>query len=801
MAGGDGDGGGGGRILSFLPSSSHPNEIRVQDSIVGGEYGIEIIGAKEQRVEEARGGQSGNRTLMDDGCQYGVRIVNATTRTCAVQLEIDGNHMGSWVCGFGSEITLDRPEHAAKKFTFYTTHAVVTAKKAVEDRTATPAQVEVAKSGITSGPNNGMVTVSFTPEQTTHQTHVVYCWDRSGSMRSMGEAPLAGLHASFSKQKDIAVKTGVKTTMTLVTFDTKIETPCQKPDLRTLKLPLDNASDMIKPRGRTKLYDAVLRAAALLNTAMEAGDRGVLVVMTDGYDNESTKTARDVQTAITKIQETRDHANIPMVKCIFMGANVGDAQKVVGPSMGFPESSSMTFLAEAAEAAFTSMIDIAGRAMTSPAVFTAAERAQAMGQLPPPQQPLEQAKKDIMRRVDGLNFRERDALRAELESNAPDQEIDMSTYTYQNMAPASFWRRQTTRQIYEILGDVQAHLADMKEADQIKADEALAWARENERKRVIAAERAAEERAAAAARAAEEAIQAIQAWESLNKQVAAYFGGRGAQAVKAWVEAAKKVAEEAAQAAQAARMAAEHADHMARMQGEREQWWERWHAVKMAALGAIEEARFESERERHDRRRAYTADFSDARGVYIQGLVDFAGVAQDVAEGKAREIEGNAQETFASKESKPSERALAEAKIAFGDASAEFDEQQAFSEYLEAERNRVEEMEREMEAEMEARRQEMEEYGGRGGGAGCAEPEGKDGSGVGETPNDQCRSGGTTLQGDSAQRFGEGTLGDLNHDLMVQLATRLVGLKDVENRLLREAPTTTLSMAAGGFDD
>ena len=209
------------------------------------------------------------------------------------------------------------------------------------------------------------------------RTHVVYTWDRSGSMQSMGRAPLEGLQTSLQEQKAAAVAGGTATEVSLVTFDTEIDQPLVAANLCDLPLPLENAAEMIRPRGGTRLYDAVLVAVGILDDTVGAqgsGEKGILVVMTDGQDNRSERTAGDVKAALERIQAEKN------VQCLFMGANIGDAQRTIGPSMGFSEDRSMTFEVGAAEGAFRSMGKCSARAAScqAPARFSRDERARAV---------------------------------------------------------------------------------------------------------------------------------------------------------------------------------------------------------------------------------------------------------------------------------------------------------------------------------------------------------------------------------------------------------------------------------------
>ena len=145
---------------------------RIIDPRVGGEYAMGIVGALEER-----GGTAGGRAVMEDGAQYGVRIVNNTKNKCRVELEIDGERMGAFKFDAGHDSVLYRPGSSDKRFTFYTLRAVQSAKTAVQiekthaasglksnNTQASAGQRAVAESGIVKTDNTGVVTVRFLPE-------------------------------------------------------------------------------------------------------------------------------------------------------------------------------------------------------------------------------------------------------------------------------------------------------------------------------------------------------------------------------------------------------------------------------------------------------------------------------------------------------------------------------------------------------------------------------------------------------------------------------------------------------------
>lgn len=192
--------------------------------------------------------------------------------------------------------------------------------------------------------------------------HIVCVWDRSGSMKSMGSTPLNGLKKLVQEQQSIALSSGNHTKMTLYTFDNEMEIPLEEQDISTV----DIDEQWLTPRGTTSLYDTIVTAVTKLKKNMQDEESGVLIVMTDGVDNASECNSKTVKNALLSLPKS--------VECIFMAANVGDAQEL-GDEMGFKEDMSLTFTPEASQAAFECMSQSARRSVSGgSAAFTRLER-------------------------------------------------------------------------------------------------------------------------------------------------------------------------------------------------------------------------------------------------------------------------------------------------------------------------------------------------------------------------------------------------------------------------------------------
>ena len=196
--------------------------------------------------------------------------------------------------------------------------------------------------------------------------HVSCLWDRSGSMHSMASQSTQGLRDTFEEQRALAESSGNPTRFTLTTFDSQIERPVDTDDICGVDITL--LETWVSPRGQTKLYDAIVDEAGRLSKIVAEGESGVFIVMTDGYDTNSESNSEIVRETLKKLQGEKD------IECIFMAANIGNAQEV-GASLGFNEDTSLTFDVQSAAGAFRCASQSALRSVTGgSAAFTQMER-------------------------------------------------------------------------------------------------------------------------------------------------------------------------------------------------------------------------------------------------------------------------------------------------------------------------------------------------------------------------------------------------------------------------------------------
>ena len=153
--------------------------------------------------------------------------------------------------------------------------------------------------------------------------------DRSGSMQSMNGGHIEATSAFIKKQQKNAKELGVRCEFTLCAFDDKVEMKNWTDILNCELVGGDGVlNDMLEPRGTTRLIDTVIEQidqqkkeyAIWMNgrtqLEIDEGARGerILAVITDGQDNMSLKSSRDMNIAIKKLRDDG-------VSCMFLAAN------------------------------------------------------------------------------------------------------------------------------------------------------------------------------------------------------------------------------------------------------------------------------------------------------------------------------------------------------------------------------------------------------------------------------------------------------------------------------------------------
>ena len=166
--------------------------------------------------------------------------------------------------------------------------------------------------------------------------------DRSGSMASFQGSAAQSLYTSIIDHKQNSKDNNVKITYSLTTFDESVEHPFENVDIHDVDLSEDDAKELVRPRGLTRLYATAIEDLARLRKTVkktktenpDATVKGIFELYTDGADNESHPlTSTDLNTAVTS-------ARTEGIVCIYAGANQ-DAI-TTGTSYGFSADLSLT---------------------------------------------------------------------------------------------------------------------------------------------------------------------------------------------------------------------------------------------------------------------------------------------------------------------------------------------------------------------------------------------------------------------------------------------------------------------------
>ncbi len=179
--------------------------------------------------------------------------------------------------------------------------------------------------------------------------------DRSGSMVDMisrgKNIPAEGLYEFITSQCKNALLNNQKSFISVTTFDDKNETVIDNTESKNINVSMELCRTWMKPRGSTKLYDTAIGClnkltkntndftASLPKHIKRLNPKIVKIwaLMTDGYDNASFSSPRDLKKTV---ELAREDGTI----CYFLAANM-DAQEV-GESFGFSADNSLTFDAD-----------------------------------------------------------------------------------------------------------------------------------------------------------------------------------------------------------------------------------------------------------------------------------------------------------------------------------------------------------------------------------------------------------------------------------------------------------------------
>jgi hypothetical protein len=214
-----------------------------------------------------------------------------------------------------------------------------------------------------------------------NRTAISLLVDRSGSMRKIKEAAEDSVNEFVRAQAAAAGRVTIR----IVQFDSSDHWGVglgEGEDWYLVSCPSTPAGDVpeftLEPRGRTALYDAMVKSldefGAELAALPENERPGTVVfaVYTDGLENASTHTSLDVR------ERVEHQIGVYGWHVVYLGANQDAILE--GAKMGVPQASSMTYDATAdgvrsAGASFESIV--ASASAGGPAEFTDEDRKRA----------------------------------------------------------------------------------------------------------------------------------------------------------------------------------------------------------------------------------------------------------------------------------------------------------------------------------------------------------------------------------------------------------------------------------------
>ncbi len=161
---------------------------------------------------------------------------------------------------------------------------------------------------------------NFTPKKVGKgSTHVVFVLDSSSSMGCVKDATISGFNEYLDIQRKEAKESGIKTHITLYTFNGRgIETVVEYADVSTVE---NLTKSSYNPNGMTNLYDAIGYAMRSVNTRLnqfkkEFRDNVIINILTDGQENSSTEYDASTIKEMVQMAESKGWA------FMFLGANI-----------------------------------------------------------------------------------------------------------------------------------------------------------------------------------------------------------------------------------------------------------------------------------------------------------------------------------------------------------------------------------------------------------------------------------------------------------------------------------------------
>ena len=144
--------------------------------------------------------------------------------------------------------------------------------------------------------------------------HVGLLVDETGSMGGMEPAVVGGINEFVESLRADRADANVRVTLSM--FDLHANDPVVRPKYEAI--PLEEVAPLgpgdYRPRGSTPLNDAVVKTIRGMSRAVKKGHRAMLVILTDGLENSSETSSREVR----KLIHRKEKAGWEF---IYLGAN------------------------------------------------------------------------------------------------------------------------------------------------------------------------------------------------------------------------------------------------------------------------------------------------------------------------------------------------------------------------------------------------------------------------------------------------------------------------------------------------
>jgi len=167
-------------------------------------------------------------------------------------------------------------------------------------------------------------------------TDITIILDRSGSMQSIKEATITAFNYFIKEQK----KDGLPTNLSFIQFDDQYEKNYTEKDIHLAK---ELNAQTFEPRGMTALLDAIgttiKSTKKRIKNSEQTSDKVIIAIITDGYENASTKYTREKIFKMIRKQEEKNNW-----KFIFLAANQDAIEE--GAKFGIHHDRAMTYHAD-----------------------------------------------------------------------------------------------------------------------------------------------------------------------------------------------------------------------------------------------------------------------------------------------------------------------------------------------------------------------------------------------------------------------------------------------------------------------